>query len=168
MSERDDDTGVRRILREYGALLVRVAAGYADTAADRDDLVQEIVIALWRALPSFRGESSERTFVFRVAHNRGISYSLRRRRFEPLPDAEGLTDPAPGPEATLVVAQEREHLFGAIRRLPEAQRQAVMLRLEGLSRSEIAQVQGTTENNVGVRLTRAHRALRVMLGEAGL
>ncbi|MSV36373.1 MAG: hypothetical protein EXQ47_12375 [Bryobacterales bacterium] len=42
--------------------------------AEGDDLLQEITLALWAALPRFRGESSERTWVYRVAHNTGISY----------------------------------------------------------------------------------------------
>lgn len=144
-------------------MLERVASGYASTRADREDLVQEIVIALWRALPSFRGESSERTFVLRVAHNRGVSYSMRRPRYEPLPKSDALPDSRPGPDTALVAEQEKERLAAAIRRLPESQRQAVMLHLEGLTRHEIATIQGITDNNVGVRLNRAHHALRALL-----
>jgi RNA polymerase sigma factor (sigma-70 family) len=127
--------------------------------------MQEILVALWRALPRFRGESSERTFVLRVAHNRGVTFALRRRPFGRLPDDAQLADPAPLAEERLIDEQRRERLFHGIRQLPEAQRQAVMLRLEGLSQREIADVQGTTETNVGVRLTRARQALRRLLGE---
>jgi RNA polymerase sigma-70 factor (ECF subfamily) len=145
-------------------MIARVASGYSATAGDQDDLVQEILFAVWRALPSFRGESSERTFVLRIAHNRGLSFSVRRRSFEPL-DAETLVDPAPQPDAALLTLQASERLRMAIRHLPAAQREAVMLFLEGLSRREIALIQGTTENNVGVRLTRAQHALRALLGD---
>ena len=76
-----------------------------------------------------------------------------------------LRDPAPLAEERLIAEQRRDRLFQAIRQLPEAQRQAVMLRLEGLSQREIAELQQTTETNVGVRLTRARRALRTLLAE---
>jgi RNA polymerase sigma factor (sigma-70 family) len=69
-----------RLLAENGPALARLAASYTRTAADRDDLLQEIAIALWRAWPKFRGECSTRTFLFRVAHNRAISHVYRRRR----------------------------------------------------------------------------------------
>ena len=66
------------LLLAYGPSLARLAASYARGASEHDDLFQEIALAIWRALPSFRGDCSERTFVFRIAHNRGISCLARR------------------------------------------------------------------------------------------
>ena len=153
------------MIRAHGDALERVAWGYVDNAPDREDLMQEILMALWRALPRFRGESSLRTFVLQVAHNRSITFATRRRRFEDLPEEGLLPDPAPLVEERLIEAQDRDRLFRAIRRLPEAQRQAVMLHLEGLSQREIAALQETSEGSVGVRLTRARKALRALLVE---
>ena len=164
-THRPPDAALDRVVRDHGAVLERVVWGYVDNAPDRDDLMQEVLLALWRALPRFRGDSSERTFVLRVAHNRGITYSIRRRRLAALPEDGQLPDPAPLPEERLIEEQRRDRLFQAIRRLPEAQRQAVMLRLEGLSQREIAEQQDTSETNVGVRLTRARQSLRTLLGE---
>lgn len=155
-----------RIARTYGAALARLAWGYAADDGDHDDLLQEILVALWRALPRFRGESSERTFVYRVAHNRAISHVARRRRDTHALRDDQLVDPGPRPDAQLDRKEQGERLRAAIRRLPESQRQAVILHLEGLSPREIAVLQGTTENNVGVRLSRARQALRTLLGEA--
>jgi len=162
----DDSQRFERVVREYGAALARLAAAYAPERADRDDLSQEILLAIWRALPRFRGESSERTFVFRVAHNRGITYRSRRRRHPPLPEEEELPDAGPDPAARLERARRHERLVAAVSRLPEPQRLAVLLHLEGLSHREIAVVQGITEENVAVRLARARKALRLLLGEA--
>jgi RNA polymerase sigma factor (sigma-70 family) len=55
-----------RILREHGSALARLAASYAHDPADREDLLQEILLAIWTALPRFRGDCSERTFAFRI------------------------------------------------------------------------------------------------------
>ncbi|PYO96679.1 MAG: sigma-70 family RNA polymerase sigma factor [Gemmatimonadetes bacterium] len=153
------------VIRAHGDALERVAWGYVDNAPDREDLMQEILVALWRALPRFRGEASLRTFVLRVAHNRAISFALRRRRFEDLPEERLDPDPAPLADERLIDEQQRDRLFHAIRTLPEAQRQAVMLYLEGLSQREIAELQETSDNNVAVRLTRARKALRTLLVE---
>jgi RNA polymerase sigma factor (sigma-70 family) len=158
-----------RILREHGAALSRLAAAYAPDRADRDDLSQEILVAIWRALPRFRGESSERTFVFRVAHNRGITYQGRRRHDAPLPEAgaaDEVADGGPDPAALLARSRRHRRLVAAVGRLAEPRRQAVVLHLEGLTNREIAAVQGTTEENVAARLARARKALRQLLGEA--
>ena len=156
---------IERVIREHGAAIDRVAWGYADNAHDRDDLMQEVLVALWRALPRFRGESSERAFVLRIAHNRGISFSIGRRRHQAEPEQEQFPDPAPLAETQIIQEQQHDRMLRGIRQLPEAQRQAVMLRLEGLSQREIAELQNTTETNVGVRLSRARKALRVILAE---
>jgi len=162
----EDSQRFERIVREHGGALARLAAAYAPERADRDDLSQEILLAIWRALPRFRGESSERTFVFRVAHNRGITYRSRRRSHAPLPEEGEVADAAPDPVARLERARRHERLVAAVGRLPEPQRLAVLLHLEGLSHREIAAVQGITEENVAVRLARARKALRQLLGEA--
>jgi RNA polymerase sigma-70 factor (ECF subfamily) len=154
------------LLAAHGPGVGRVAGLYARGAADRADLVQEIWFGVWRALPGFRGECSERTFVFRVAHNRGISHSMARRRDHVELDAAGeLVDLAPGPERLTEQEQARARLFAAVRRLPPSLREPVALKLEGFSDREIAEVLGITENNAAVRLTRARAALRTLLQE---
>jgi RNA polymerase sigma factor (sigma-70 family) len=155
-----------RLLAANGPALIRLAASYTNTTSDRDDLFQEIAVALWQALPRFRGESSERTFLFRVAHNRAIDY-LRRHRPPSTPiDADTiLPDSRPNPEAGLARAQQGERLRQAIHRLPVPYRQVITLVLEEMSYTEIAEVLGVTETNVGVRLNRARQLLRTMLEE---
>jgi RNA polymerase sigma factor (sigma-70 family) len=153
-----------RIVQTYGEALSRFAWGYVDNGADHDDLMQHVLIAIWRALPRFRGASSEKTFVFRIAHNRGCSFVGRRRDDDPLTSDSPIADPRPSPDEALDDARRRAQLARAVRTLPEAQRQAVLLRLEGFSLSEIAALQGTSEANVSVRLTRGRDRLRELLG----
>jgi RNA polymerase sigma factor (sigma-70 family) len=62
------------LLREYDPGLRRLAASYESLAHAREDLLQDIRLALWTALPRFRGECSMRTFVYRIAHNRSLSH----------------------------------------------------------------------------------------------
>jgi RNA polymerase sigma factor (sigma-70 family) len=163
------DARLRRLLGEYARPLERLAASYGRSAADRDDLMQDFALALWSALPKFRGECSERTFLFRVAHNRAVSFLTKRTG--PLARTEDLGDHQDDVTATTgsnpVVAYERKarrsHLLAAVRALPIGHRQVLTLLLEGLSQREIADVLGTTENNVAVRSSRARAALRVLM-----
>jgi RNA polymerase sigma factor (sigma-70 family) len=157
--ERDFD----RLVVANGPALARLASSYTNTSSDRDDLLQEIAMALWQALPRFRGECSERTFLFRIAHNRAIGH-LARSRSQPLAGEEvDVRDPAPDPEAGLAREQSVERLRWAIHRLPLVYRQVITLSLEGLGYGEIAEVLGISESNVGARLTRARQILRESL-----
>lgn len=154
------------VVQRHGAALSRFAWGYVDNESDHADLLQEMLVALWQALPRFRGESSVWTFTFRVAHNRAVSFAARARRRRTVPIPEQLHDARPGPDAVVETRLERHRLMAAIRRLPDAQRQAVMLYLEGATAEEIASVQAISPNNAAVRLSRARQALRADL-EAG-
>jgi RNA polymerase sigma-70 factor (ECF subfamily) len=153
-----------RLLVENRAALSRLAASYTRSVGDRDDLLQEIAMALWRALSSFRGECSERTFVFRIAHNRCITHLSKRRTNVSLEEAEiEVEDPSANAEAALAEAQERQRLMAAVRDLPAIHREVLVLALEGMGYREIADVVGISESNVGVRLNRARDRLKELL-----
>jgi RNA polymerase sigma factor (sigma-70 family) len=153
-----------RLMAANGPALTRLAASYTNTAADRDDLLQEIALAIWQAWPRFRAECSERTFLFRIAHNRGIAYLARARSQMPgFAEEIDVHDPAPDPESGLAQEERAERLRRAVHRLPVAYRQVVMLTLEGLAYGEIADVLGISESNVGARLTRARQILRELV-----
>lgn len=159
-----------RVLAEYSPALRRLTALYASTSDDREDLMQEIAIALWRALPSFEGRASARTFVFRIAHNRGLSFRSRVRR--PLRAAtseglDGVPDAAPGAQEAMEQRQARERLLDALVALPALQREAIALQLEGLDTQEMCDVLGITANALGVRLHRARERLRAILSPPG-
>ena len=73
-------TSYDEIARTHGPLIRRIARSYEANGARADELVQDIHLALWQALPRFRGEASVKTFVARVAHNRAISHVAREAR----------------------------------------------------------------------------------------
>jgi RNA polymerase sigma factor (sigma-70 family) len=162
------------VLRDHGSGLWRLTLAYASCHADRDDLYQEICVAIWKALPRFRGESTLRTFIYRIAHNRSVTFRLRHRRQGArevaLPDLEGLHVPAPesSAEKRVVRRERRAILLSAVAGLPNDLARPVLLRLEGLSDREIAEHIGITENNAAVRLFRARRSLRCALEHGDL
>ncbi|HVH47143.1 MAG TPA: sigma-70 family RNA polymerase sigma factor [Labilithrix sp.] len=164
------DDPIAGLLTRHARPLERLAASYAPAAADRDDLLQEIALALWTAMPGFRGECSEKTFVLRVAHNRALSFLTKRGRAGiPVDDVEESVVASSGKNPA--IAYERKErgsqLLAAARALPIGHRQVITLLLEDLSHREIAEVLGTTENNVAVRANRARAAMRVLLEPPG-
>ncbi len=153
-----------RLLAANGPALSRLAGSYTNTTSDRDDLLQEIAMALWQALQRFRGECSERTFLFRIAHNRAIAYLARTRsQAASVADELEVHDPSPDPESGLAREQAAERLRSSIRRLPLVYRQVITLALEDMEYEEIAEVLGISQSNVGARLSRARRMLREAL-----
>jgi RNA polymerase sigma-70 factor (ECF subfamily) len=150
------------LLAENRASLSRLAFSYSSTAADREDLLQDIALAIWQALPNFRGECSVRTFVYRIAQNRALS-AMARRGVALLEIEDAPPDPAPLVETAIARQEESTRLAEAVRRLPLLYRQVVVLMLEGLEYGEIADVLGISESNVGVRLNRARPLLREMM-----
>lgn len=157
-----DELDFERILAEHFPAISRLARSFTNSESDRQDLLQEIAIALWKALAHFRGECSERTFLFRIAHNRAVDWLSRDKTPATQADFD-LPDPSPGAEAELVRRERMGRLLNAIQRLPSGQRQTMILALEGLSYREIADVLGISESNAGARLTRARAALRECL-----
>lgn len=159
---REQDSRFRALLAEYDPPLRRLAAVYEGDPALAENLLQEIRLALWRALPAFRGDGSERAFVYRVAHNRALTHVARRRPEEAadLSEAEEVADGAPDPEQIALERMETLELRERVAALPVGLRQGTMLVLEGLSNGEISEVLGISEGNVAVRLVRAKQQLR--------
>jgi RNA polymerase sigma-70 factor (ECF subfamily) len=146
------------------AALARLAGSYTRSPSDRMDLLQEIAMALWQALPRFRGDCSERTFLFRIAHNRCLARVAARRATIALDDEHvEVEDPRPGADVQLSRDEQRERLVAAVRQLPAIYREVITLTLEGMAYKEISAVLGISETNVGVRLNRARQLLKSIL-----
>jgi RNA polymerase sigma-70 factor, ECF subfamily len=154
-----------QIVEEYGSMIRRIASSHEARPHLAQELVQDIYLAIWRALPSFREQASHRTFVARIATNRSVTHvarALRVPRSIPLDDE--LPAPDLDPENSAIALDRRQRLLAAMRALPLAFREVALLTVEGLTPKEIAEVLGVSANAVAVRLTRAREQLRQLLG----
>lgn len=155
-----------RLMEDYSAALARLAGAYLPQPEDREDLLQEIAAAVWTAIPRFKGEASERTWLYRIAHNTAITVAAKVRRRGRVETAFEVAGEPVGAGAAgderLIRQQQQDWLTAAIRELPVVDRQVLVLHLEGLRYSEIHEVTGLGEGAIGVRLTR----IRERLGHA--
>jgi len=151
-------------IREHQGVLSRLARAYASTPEDRRDLEQEMLVQLWRAFASYRGEARFSTWMYRVALNTALmgKRALSRRPESRLSSANEKLDALPGPTRE---PDEVRMLYAAIRALPAIDRAIVALWLEGHTYPEIADVTGLGRSNVSVRLVRAKDRLRAALQE---
>ena len=156
-----------QIVGEYGPLISRIASSYEADPALREDLVQQILLAVWQALPSYRADASLKTFIARIAQNRSISFVAKQVRQGPVAETpETLESETPDPEQEAIVASERKMLLEATRRLPLPQREVIILVLEGFNYAEIADMLGIAPNALALRLSRAKATLKKMLEPA--
>ncbi|MEM7384009.1 MAG: RNA polymerase sigma factor [Verrucomicrobiota bacterium] len=162
MNRREHESIFKRVLKEHGGIVLKVARSYASSPADVDDLMQEIWLAIWKSVPDFRGEAKLSTYLYRIALNRAISWKRRVRTHSR--KLEALAEEA----ECLPVAEDADRvseLYAAIRRLGEDERAVVLMHLDGYRYAEIGTALGISESNVGARLTRIRQKLSKELAQ---
>lgn len=147
---------------EHGAILHHVVNAFADFD-DRGDLMQEVLLAVWEAIPVFRADSQPATFLYRVSHNTAMTWRRRRGNYRRLVDRAALEPPA-GP-ADPAREERLERVYARIREFPALDRSLLLLWLDEVGYREMAEIHGIAENLVGVRLTRARARLIEQLKE---
>jgi RNA polymerase sigma-70 factor (ECF subfamily) len=161
-----------RLMERYEPALWRLVNSYETDPSRREDLFQDILLGLWKAIPQFRAASSERTWLYRIAHNIAISTldSRRRRERGELPMTETTDYPAAAelPDQTLLIREKRKVMLKAIRELPAIDRQVILLHLEGLSYEEIEQVSGLSQSAIATRLSRIRARLTEVVRAKGV
>ena len=142
----------RRLREPLFALCLHLTGRHADA----EDAVQEVLVAVHRGLPEFRGASRLTTWVYRIALRAAFQARARRRDGEPL-DPE---TPGGGGEAEMATRDRARRVSAAVARLPaEARAVLSLFAVEGLPHREIADILGVPEGTVWSRLHAARRAL---------
>ena len=160
MDRRSQDLRFGEWMETYLPMLRRMCRAFAPPA-DQPDLMQDMLLALWRAAPAWRGEAAAATFVYRVAFNTAAGW---RRRGKARPEL-AVEDLAVMNAADPAQEERLEQLYAGLRQLGEADRALLMLSLDGLDYRQIAELHGITETNVGARLTRARARLAAIIQE---
>lgn len=158
------DRQLRGLIDEHAAAVYRVAYSVLHDRGLAEDVVQETMIKAWEGSTQFRGDSSVRTWILRIAHNTAIDALRRRRDYstapEDLPDAVGSngdSDPARRAAGRADLALLRD----ALGELDELSRTIVVLReVEGMSYQQIADAVDVPIATIKTRLLRARRVLQ--------
>ena len=160
----ESERGFLEVLGRHEQLINKVIRIYAFDSEDRKDLFQEIVYQLWRSYGSFKGEARISTWLYRVALNTAITSLRRGKKLSEHTELDDQFITTSGSFETPYNSEQTRQLYSAIRTLGEVDRALVMLYLEDLGYKEIAEVLGLTEDNVGVKLNRIKKKLRVLIG----
>lgn len=148
------------IVKEHRSTIYTVCYMFSNNQEEVADLFQEVLINLWKSLPSFEGRSQMRSWIYRVALNVCVSLDRKRKKLRTVP----LTmDINPYEETeTNQNSKQMDILRRRISRLPQFDRAIVLLWLENMSYEDIGAIVGITPKNVSVKLVRIREQLKNM------
>lgn len=144
-------------VREHKATIYTVCYMFSKDTDEVNDLFQDILIKLWKGFGSFKGESSAKTWIYRVALNSCLDADRKKKRAgERVPLSVDI-DPY---EDTDADALQIRQLYARINKLGLIDRSIILLWLEALSYDEIGEIVGISPKNVGVKLVRIKEELK--------
>lgn len=139
-----------QLIRQNSGRIRRIALRYADPG-ETDDLIQDILLALWRSHGSFRGESKVETWLYRVALNTAMASvrkSMSRRKGKQAFDAQYRESSAPAS------MPEKDILSDFLNSLSDVDASVLMMTLDGMTPQDMEAVLGTSANALAVRVSR--------------
>lgn len=155
----DKEREFSRIVREHKSEIYTVCYMFSKDSDEVADLYQDILIKLWSGFDGFRGESSVKTWIWRVALNSCISDDRKKKRRGEKVSLSVDIDPF---EDTDEKALQVKQLYSRINQLGLVDRSIVLLWLEALSYEEIGAIVGISAKNVSVKLVRIREQLMKM------
>ena len=172
-----DDRAYEELLTRFQQPVYNIVYRLVTDASDAADVVQEVFLKVFRSINGFRGQSSLKTWVYRIAvneaHNHRRWFARKRGQETGLEDDQGegvtyeqvLPDHGPSPFEIAADHETRAAIEDALKRVKPAFREALVLReMEGLSYEEIAEVLQANINTVKTRIVRGRQSLREQLG----
>lgn len=155
MTMQDD---FEKIINENANILHKLSRVYSNTETEYEELFQEMMIRIWRSLPTFRGDSKLSTWLYKVCINTALSYRSKlnnQKMHVELDDNIALQYSADGNETN----ERVEALYKAIRELKAIDRAIITLYLDENSYEEISTILGISKTNVATKIMRIKKSL---------
>lgn len=149
------------VLEKHIGIIIKISGAYAYNHEDRKDLMQDIVLELWKSFKRFDGSCKISTWIYRVSLNISMNYKRKRSnvsRFTSLDDfkeyeiASWITD--------YDAYSQLDVLYNSIEQLSEINKAIVLLYLAGNSHEEISEITGISKTNVGTKISRIKDELK--------
>lgn len=158
LASKETEKRFLELIQQEDAVISAICFSYSGSVAEYDDLRQDALVNIWRGLPTFKGESSARTWIYRVVLNSCVSTIRKQSRFAR--ESESLDN-----LYNLVSEQneDRENievLHRLISGLGNADKAIILMWLDEATYEEIASVMGIPRNTVATRLRRIKEKLR--------
>lgn len=159
------EDAVEELVRRYQRMIYAFAYRMVNNVEEAKDITQNTFIKAMRGISGFRGQSSFRTWLYRIALNTGLNY-LREARHREVEMPESIPGRETGQLSAVIGQEERERLRQSLEKLPGQQKLAVMLRIyEGLSSRNASKVMGCSESAVKAHYHFGVRKLKEILSD---
>jgi RNA polymerase sigma-70 factor (ECF subfamily) len=152
-----------KYISENSGIIHKICNIYCNSLEDKEDMMQEITLQLWKSFPKYKGESSFSTWLYRVALNTAIT-NIRKSKLNPI--QEIISDKVleiPDKEDIPSLNQDINELYRAIAQLNDIEKSIIFLYLEKKSYREIGNILGISEKNVSVKIVRTKKKLHELL-----
>ena len=147
---------LHEIYERHARDVYRFALYLSGEPAEAEDIAADTFVRLWTAPGEIR-DATIKAYLFTIARHLYLDRHRAQARFTELD--ESLPSPAQSAEDRAAARSEVAHVMQAIARLPEADRAALLMRVNGLSYEEIAQAMGASAGAIKVRVHRARKRL---------
>lgn len=149
------------VIQSHKGILYKVAGLYCRNEPDRKDLVQEIIVQLWRSFDRYNEQYRHSTWIYRIALNVAISFYRKEHSRKKIagPLTEGIIH-FPGDDAAEEKDSDLRMLQEVISGLKELDKALILLYLEEKSHKEIARIMGISETNVATKINRIKQVLK--------
>jgi RNA polymerase sigma-70 factor (ECF subfamily) len=147
----------------YSGIVIKICRAYTDSQEDFEDYYQEVCLQIWRSKDKFRGDSKWSTWIYRLSLNICLTL-IKKKKKNRQHQASDYGMPLSASEDNRAFSDESLNLlYDAIRKLSEVDRAVILLYLDEKPNKEIAEIIGTTPNNIGVRVNRIKERLKKLL-----
>jgi len=151
-----------KILAENQQRIQKICGMYTTTSEDHKDLVQEVILNIWKAYAKFEGRSAMNTWIYRIILNVCLKKRFHQRREQQVISLDGLKF-EPASESVALNDDNFLALKGCIAQLEFSDRAIIILFLEEMAYKEIAEIIGISENYVAVKIKRIKAKLATCL-----
>jgi RNA polymerase sigma-70 factor (ECF subfamily) len=147
----------------YSGIIIKICRAYTDSQEDFEDYYQEVCLQIWRSKDKFRGDSKWSTWIYRLSLNICLTLIKEKKKTRQYFNNDAVNQYEEGEENSAFSNENLNFLYEAIKRLSEIDRAIILLYLEEKPNKEIAEIIGTTPNNIGVRVNRIKERLKKLL-----
>jgi len=149
------------VLEKHKGIIFKISRAYAYTFHNREDLINDIILQLWKSFETFKGQSKISTWIYRVSLNTSMSYHLKNQK-DILTFTEAIVeiDLKDIISTNYTELEEYTILYQCIDELEEFNKAIVLLYLDGNSHEEISLITGISITNVGTRIGRIKEQLK--------
>jgi RNA polymerase sigma-70 factor (ECF subfamily) len=148
------------ILEKNIGIIIKIARAYSKTVSDREDLINDITLELWKSFGRFKGDSKISTWIYRIALNTSMNYKRKREKdrlffMDDLKQIENLSWLIEQSDSSL-----SDILYQCIDELNQLNKAIILLYLDGNSHEEISDITGVSKTNVGTRISRIKEQIK--------